>query len=95
MKKHTEARLKDAIIDPLTTQGGFVFVHYREGPCARLSRRSANASPKRIVVRGDSGFCREELLVLCERERDLYYVAGLPKNPVLVKQEASAKAGQI
>ena len=26
MKKHTEARLEDAIIDHLTTQGGYVFV---------------------------------------------------------------------
>ena len=31
MKKHTEARLEDAIIDHLTTQGGYVFVDYREG----------------------------------------------------------------
>lgn len=31
MKKHTEARLEYAIIDHLTTQGGYVFVDYREG----------------------------------------------------------------
>lgn len=31
MKKHTEVRLEDAIIDHLTTQGGFVFVDYRKG----------------------------------------------------------------
>jgi type I restriction enzyme R subunit len=31
MKKHTEARLEDAIIDHLTTQGGYVSVDYREG----------------------------------------------------------------
>ena len=31
MNKHTEARLEDAIIDHLTTQGGYVFVDYREG----------------------------------------------------------------
>src|SRR3954467_7951521 len=31
MKKHIEARLEDAIIDHLTTQGGYVFVDYREG----------------------------------------------------------------
>ena len=31
MKKHTEARLEDAIIDHLTTQAGYVFVDYREG----------------------------------------------------------------
>jgi len=32
MKKHTEARLEDAIVDHLTTQGGYVFVDYRSGP---------------------------------------------------------------
>jgi len=31
MKKHTEARLEDAIIDHLTAQGGYLFVDYREG----------------------------------------------------------------
>jgi type I restriction enzyme, R subunit len=31
MKKHTEARLEDAIIDHLTTQDGYVFVDYRDG----------------------------------------------------------------
>ncbi len=31
MKKHTEARLEDAIVDHLTGQGGFKFVDYREG----------------------------------------------------------------
>ncbi|RYD81637.1 MAG: type I restriction endonuclease subunit R, partial [Verrucomicrobiaceae bacterium] len=31
MKKHTEARLEDAIIDHLTTLGGYVFVDYRKG----------------------------------------------------------------
>jgi type I restriction enzyme R subunit len=31
MKKHTEARLEDAIVDHLTTQGGYVFVDYRDG----------------------------------------------------------------
>lgn len=30
MKKHTEARLEDAIVDHLTTQGGYTFVDYRE-----------------------------------------------------------------
>lgn len=31
MKKHTEARLEDAIIDHLCESGGFVFVDYRDG----------------------------------------------------------------
>ena len=32
MNKHTEARLEDAIVDHLTSQGGYVFVDYRSGP---------------------------------------------------------------
>ena len=31
MKKHTEARLEDAIVDCLSEQGGFVSVNYRDG----------------------------------------------------------------
>lgn len=31
MKKNIEARLEDAIVDHLTTQGGYVFVDYRDG----------------------------------------------------------------
>lgn len=31
MKKHTEARLEDAIIDHLIAKGGYIFVDYREG----------------------------------------------------------------
>ena len=34
MKKHTEARLEDAIVDSLTQQGGFVWVDYRHGVAA-------------------------------------------------------------
>ena len=36
----------------------------------------------RILVRGDSGFCREELMAFCEAEA-IDYVLGLPKNAVL------------
>jgi len=32
MKKHTEARLEDAIVDQLCSVGGYSFVDYREGP---------------------------------------------------------------
>jgi len=34
MKKHTEARLEDAIVDHLSTQGGYVFVDYSQGAAA-------------------------------------------------------------
>jgi len=40
----------------------------------------------RIVIRGDSGFCREELMAFCEGQKGLYYVLGLAKNPVLVER---------
>lgn len=40
----------------------------------------------RILVRGDSGFCREELMAFCEGQRGVYYVLGLGKNSVLVER---------
>lgn len=40
----------------------------------------------RLVVRGDSGFCREELMAWCEGQKEVYYVLGLQKNAVLVKR---------
>ena len=40
----------------------------------------------RVLVRGDCGFCREELMSFCEGETDVYYVLGLAKNSVLVER---------
>jgi len=40
----------------------------------------------RIIVRGDSGFCGEELMAWCEGQKEVYYVLGLKKNVVLVKR---------
>jgi len=40
----------------------------------------------RILIRGDSGFCREGLMALCEGEKQVYYVLGLAKNSVLVER---------
>ena len=40
----------------------------------------------RIIIRGDSGFCREELMAFCEGQKRLYYVLGLAKNSVLVER---------
>ena len=34
----------------------------------------------RVIVRGDSGFCREELMAWCEGEQGVDYVFGLAKN---------------
>ena len=40
----------------------------------------------RIILRGDSGFCREEILAFCESQREVYYCVGLGKNPVLIEK---------
>jgi len=44
----------------------------------------------RIIVRGDSGFCREEILAWCEGQPNVYYCLGLAKNSVLVERLAPA-----
>lgn len=47
----------------------------------------------RIILRGDSGFCREEIMAWCERQpRIVYYCLGLAKNSVLIEQLAPALA---
>jgi hypothetical protein len=52
---------------------------------ARIVRLIRAAWPKiRIVVRGDSGFCREELMAWCEAN-DVDYVFGLAKNQRLLR----------
>jgi len=40
----------------------------------------------RIIVRGDGGFCREEIMVWCEGQKEIYYCLGLAKNPVLLER---------
>ncbi|MBU6411275.1 MAG: IS1380 family transposase [Verrucomicrobia bacterium] len=44
----------------------------------------------RIVVRGDSGFCREAIMAWCEGQAEVYYCLGLAKNAVLVERLAPA-----
>jgi hypothetical protein len=46
----------------------------------------------RIIVRGDSGFCREEIMAWCESS-GVYYCLGLAKNSVLIEQLGPALAG--
>lgn len=38
----------------------------------------------RIIVRGDSGFCSEEIMAWCEAQPGVYYCLGLSKNSVLI-----------
>jgi hypothetical protein len=56
---------------------------------AAIRRRSPRA---RIIVRGDSGFCREEILAWCEGQREVYYCIGLAKNSVLIERLDQALA---
>ena len=37
----------------------------------------------RVIVRGDSGFCRDELMAWCEGQAGVDYVFGLARNPRL------------
>src|ERR1039458_9475163 len=46
----------------------------------------------RIIVRGDSGFGREEIMAWCEGQPQVYYCLGLAKNSVLVERLALALA---
>jgi hypothetical protein len=47
----------------------------------------------RIIVRGDSGFCREKILAWCERQKPVvYYCLGLAKNSVLIEKLGPALA---
>lgn len=39
----------------------------------------------RIIVRADSGFCREEIMVWCESQTQVYYCLGLARNERLLK----------
>jgi hypothetical protein len=38
----------------------------------------------RIIVRGDSGFCREPVMAWCEGQKEVYYCLGLARNGRLV-----------
>jgi Transposase DDE domain group 1 len=44
----------------------------------------------RLLIRGDSGFCREELMAFCEGQNEVYFVLGLAKNSVLVERVEQA-----
>jgi hypothetical protein len=56
---------------------------------AAIRRRCKKA---RIIVRGDSGFCTEEILAWCEGQREVYYCLGLGKNRVLIEKLEPALA---
>src|SRR5712692_10140140 len=66
-----------------------------KGSVAELERIVAQirqAWPQvRIIVRGDSGFCRDELLSWCE-EHGVDYVVGIAQNARLLREIAAASA---
>lgn len=49
MKKHTEARLEDAIVHHLSTQGGHVFVDYNQGAAAGRYDRARALDPVLVL----------------------------------------------
>lgn len=51
----------------------------------------ARCPQARIIVRGDGGFCRDEIMVWCEAQ-GVYYCLGLSKNSVLIQKLQSALA---
>jgi len=66
------------------------------GVCQELERivkKLRQAWPEvRIIVRGDSGFCRDEIMRYCEQNEKMDYVLGLAKNSRLNKEIDSEMA---
>ncbi len=77
------ARLRPSNIDPAAGS---------QEELERIVKQIRQAWPQvRIIVRGDSGFCREELMAWCE-EQGIDYVLGLAKNERLKAAIVSALA---
>ena len=71
------ARLQTSDVDP--ANAGMIDIR---GVVRKLRRKFPKT---RLIVRGDSGFCRDELMYFCERMPRVDYVLGLAKNPRLLK----------
>jgi hypothetical protein len=50
----------------------------------------AHWSQTRVILRGDSGFCRDELMTWCEQQNNVHYVFGMARNERLRKIIAPA-----
>ena len=64
----------------------------------RIVKKLKAAWPEvRIILRGDSGFCRDEIMSYCEQNQKLDYVVGLAKNSRLIERidTEMAQAKQI
>lgn len=64
MKKHTEARLEDAIIDHLLKHSGFVFVDYREGEAKGRYDKVRALDPALVLafIKNNLGGCPRKIL---------------------------------
>ena len=60
--------------------------------CWLLDRLREAWPSTRIILRTDSGFCREAILATCERRAGVDYVIGLAKNPRLTREMEAAMA---
>ena len=63
----------------------------------RIVKQIRGRWPKvRIILRGDSGFCRDELMDWCEQQQDVHYVFGMARNErlrrIIAPQLAEAAA---
>jgi hypothetical protein len=57
------------------------------GELERIVKKLRQAWPQvRIIVRGDCGFCRDEIMRYCEQNEKMDYVLGLAKNSRLNKE---------
>lgn len=54
---------------------------------AAIRRRCKKA---RIIIRGDSGFCRDDIMTWCESQSEVYYALGLIKNSLLLERAQQA-----
>lgn len=53
----------------------------------KITARIRAAWPRvRIIIRGDSGFCRESIMSWCEDQGNIDYLFGLAKNKRLIKE---------
>ena len=78
------AQLRPSDVDPI--QG---VVPALEKVVAAIRRRCPQA---RIIVRGDCAFCREEVMVWCENQREVYYCFGFARNEALRRRVETALA---
>ena len=76
------ARLRSSNIDPA------------QGAVEELSRIVLHIRRRwpgvKIIIRGDSGFCRDALMSWCESEHQVYYLLGLAKNSRLKRKLGKA-----